>query len=36
MVAGHSNTLSDGVDAAREAIDSSAANALLDRWIAYS
>ncbi|QNA84269.1 anthranilate phosphoribosyltransferase [Sphingomonas sp. So64.6b] len=36
MVAGHSDTLSEGADAAREAIDSGAANALLDRWIAYS
>ncbi|MES2056959.1 MAG: anthranilate phosphoribosyltransferase [Pseudomonadota bacterium] len=36
MVAGHSETLTDGVDAAREAIDSGQANALLDRWIAYS
>ncbi|QNQ11537.1 anthranilate phosphoribosyltransferase [Sphingomonas alpina] len=36
MVAGHSDTLTDGADAAREAIDSGLANALLDRWIAYS
>ncbi|MGH6617288.1 anthranilate phosphoribosyltransferase [Sphingomonas sp.] len=36
MVAGHSETLTAGVDAAGEAIDSGQANALLDRWIAYS
>lgn len=36
IVAGTVQTLPDGVRRATEAIDSHAANALLDRWIAYS
>lgn len=36
IVAGTVQTLPDGVRRAAEAIDSHAANALLDRWIAYS
>ena len=36
IVAGTSQSLSEGVEIARDAIDSGAANGLLDRWIAYS
>jgi anthranilate phosphoribosyltransferase len=36
IVAGTSQTLAEGVEIARDAIDSGAANGLLDRWIAYS
>ncbi|WP_010163994.1 anthranilate phosphoribosyltransferase [Sphingomonas sp. PAMC 26617] len=36
IVAGTAQTLSDGVTRATEALDSGAANTLLDRWIAYS
>ncbi len=36
IVAGTSQTLAEGVEVARDAIDSGAANGLLDRWIAYS
>jgi anthranilate phosphoribosyltransferase len=36
VVAGHSSTLTEGAAAAAEAIDAGRANALLDRWIAYS
>lgn len=36
IVAGTAQTLPQGVHIAAEALDSSAANALLDRWIAYS
>lgn len=36
IVAGTAETLSEGVKTATEALDSGAANALLDRWIAYS
>ncbi|QQV78525.1 anthranilate phosphoribosyltransferase [Sphingomonas aliaeris] len=36
VVAGHSPALTEGAAVAAEAIDSGLANALLDRWIAYS
>ncbi|WP_010217212.1 anthranilate phosphoribosyltransferase [Sphingomonas sp. PAMC 26621] len=36
IVAGTAQTLSDGVARATDALDSGAANTLLDRWIAYS
>lgn len=36
VVAGHNATLIDGAAAAADAIDAGRANALLDRWIAYS
>jgi anthranilate phosphoribosyltransferase len=36
IVAGTASTLTDGVAIAAEALDSGAANTLLDRWIAYS
>jgi len=36
IVAGNADTLTDGAEKAAEALDSGAANALLDRWIAYS
>ncbi len=36
IVAGTAKTLSEGVKTATKALDSGAANALLDRWIAYS
>ncbi|MEO6215643.1 MAG: anthranilate phosphoribosyltransferase [Sphingomonas sp.] len=36
IVAGTADTLTDGAAKAAEALDNGAANALLDRWIAYS